>query len=191
MLGDPLQHVSRAAGLTTYVLLWLNICVGLGLRTAVPLFLKRWRVADLHQFIGLLSLGFLLLHIVVLVQLKQRPFSFAELCVPQLRSAEATLGIASLYVTLLVIATSYLRHYLNLVVWRSVHGLSLVAYGCGLAHALMAGSDGDALWARIMYMSTNAVLLCLIVRRIWLMRQPRYRIRLKLVVQTTPGLNRG
>jgi len=55
---DPLLHLSQVAGLTAYVLLWLNACVGLGLKTYLPLpFLTRWRVTDLHQFTALLSLG--------------------------------------------------------------------------------------------------------------------------------------
>ncbi len=187
MNGDPLFHLSRVAGLTAYSLLWLNVCIGLGLRTSLPLpYLKRWRVADLHQFMGLLSMGFLGLHIVVLVGLKQQPFAFAELWVPQLRSAQATLGVCALYLTLLVIVTSYLRRYLNLLVWRSVHGLSVVAYALGLAHGLIAGPDGEALWTRLMYWSTNALLVALFARRIWLFRRIRGRGHLVVV----PGLRR-
>src|SRR5258708_35004401 len=75
-------HLSRVAGLTAYVLLWLNVSIGLGLRTSVgPPFVKRWRVADLHQFIAVLSLGFLARHIIILVGLRQHAFSFVELWV--------------------------------------------------------------------------------------------------------------
>jgi sulfoxide reductase heme-binding subunit YedZ len=192
MVDDPLQQLSRVAGLTAYVLLWLNMCLGVGLKSALPLpFLKRWRIADLHQFVALLSLGFLGLHIAVLVGLKQRPFSLAELWVPQLRSVEATLGITALYFSLLVLATSYLRRHLNLLVWRSVHGLSFVAYALGVAHAVMAGPDGDAWWAGFMYWSTNTVLLALVGRRIWRVRENTARSCPGVVLDTTPRLNRG
>jgi hypothetical protein len=125
-------------------------------------------VADLHQFIAVLSLGFLALHIVVLVGLRQQAFSFVELWVPLLRSAQATLGIIALYVTVLVVATAGLRRHLNLKVWRSMHGLSLVGFGLGLGHALMAGPDGNAPWARLLYWSTGAALVALLAHRAWL-----------------------
>jgi DMSO/TMAO reductase YedYZ heme-binding membrane subunit len=191
------------AGLTACVLLWLNMCLGVGLKTSLPLaFLKRWRVADLHQFTAPLSLAFLGLHIAVLVQLKQQPFSFPELWIPFLRSAQASLGIAALYLIIFVIATSYLRRHLSLLAWRTVHALSVVAYGLGVAHALLAGPDADAAWARLMYWSTNGVLVVLVARRVWLTRNVRLARRAAVAANAhlatevgsatiQPGLNRS
>jgi DMSO/TMAO reductase YedYZ heme-binding membrane subunit len=200
---DPFLHLSRVAGLTAYVLLWLNVCLGLGLKTSVSLpFLKRWRAVDLHQFTALLALAFLGLHIAVLVQLKQQPFSLPEVWIPVLRSVEATLGITALYLIILVIATSYLRRHLNLLAWRTVHALSMVSYVLAVAHALMAGPDGDASWARLLYWSTNSVLVALFARRVWLTRRVQLRRRLSVPpnplypseigsASIQPGLNRG
>src|SRR5436190_1402393 len=116
MADDPFERLSRVAGLTAYILLWFNVCIGLGLRTSLRLpFVKRWRVAALHQFIAVLSLGFLALHIVILVGLSQQSFSFVELWVPSLHSAQATLGIIALYLTVLVVATSCIRRHLNMM----------------------------------------------------------------------------
>jgi len=165
MVDDPMQHLSRVAGLTAYVLLWLNVCLGLGLKTSLPL-LKRSRVVDLHQFTALLSLAFLGLHIAVLVQLKQQPLSLSEVWIPLVGSASATLGIIALYLSLLVMATSYLRRHLNALVWRSVHGLSLLAYAIGVAHALMAGPDRDAVWVTLIFLVTNSIVLMLVVCRV-------------------------
>jgi len=200
---DPLLHLSQVAGLTAYVLLWLNVCIGLALKTNLPLpLLNRWRVTDLHQFTALLSLAFLGLHIAALVQLKQQPFSVAELAVPLLRSVPASLGIVALYLIIVVIATSYLRRHLSVLVWRTVHGLSLVAYGLGVAHALLAGPDGDTAWAPFMYWTTNSVLVALVARRAWFARRVRLDRHRGAVANphmpaeagsgaTQPGLNRG
>jgi predicted ferric reductase len=199
--ADPLLHLSQVAGLTAYVLLWLNVCLGLGLKTSLP-FLRRWRVADLHQFTALLSLAFLGLHIAVLVQLKRQPFSLAEVSVPLLRSMPSSLGITALYLLILVIATSYLRRHLSVLMWRTVHGLSLLSYGLGVAHALLAGPDGDTSWARLMYWSTNSVLVALVARRACLFRRARLARHMGVAVDPRlsaegvsaaiqPGLNRG
>ena len=199
--ADPLLRLSQVAGLTAYVLLWLNVCLGLGLKTSLPL-LRRWRVADLHQFTALLSLAFLGLHIAVLVHVKQQPFSLAEVLVPLLRTMPASLGIAALYLLILVIATSYLRRHLSVLMWRTVHALSLVAYGLGVAHALLAGPDAEMPWARLMYWSTNCVLVALVARRAWFAHRVRRdphrgavanpHMPIEVVsAATQPGLNRG
>ncbi len=178
MTDDPFQHLSRVAGLTAYALLWLNVCIGLGLRASVGLpIMKRWRAADLHQFVAVLALGFLALHVVVLLGLRQQAFSFVELWVPLARSAPATIGIVALYLTVLVVVTSGLRRHLDVKVWRAMHGLSLVGFALGLGHAVMAGPDANAPWARLMYWSTAAVLVVLLTHRLWLVGRPRTRRR--------------
>src|ERR1051326_3134164 len=98
---DLLLHLSRAAGLGAYMVLSLDMCLGLALSSWLRLpLLPRWRISDLHQFTGLLGLGLLMTHLAVLVGLRQEPFSIPEMLVPffrQVSPVAPVLGISALY----------------------------------------------------------------------------------------------
>src|ERR1044071_6221952 len=169
-VDDPLQHLSRAAGFGAYVVLWLDMCLGVSLsgRMRLP-FLARWRVGDLHQFTGLLGLGLLATHVAVLVGLKQQAFTPAELFVPlvrQLNPLAPLLGITGAYALLLVTLASRARRFINNRMWRQLHMFSFVAFVLSLGHAIVAGPDASMAWVRAMYIGTVALLLGLTARRI-------------------------
>jgi predicted ferric reductase len=167
---DPLLHLSRAAGLAVYVVLWLDMCLGVMLTTMVNMpYLRRWRTGDLHQFLALLGLGLLATHIAVLVGLQQQPFSASDLLVPlsrQINPVAPLLGIAALYTVVLVSAVSYARRYVAVRLWRLVHLLTFVAFGLSLAHAMVAGPDGGLLWIRVLYAATALILGVLTLTRV-------------------------
>jgi predicted ferric reductase len=167
---DMLQQLSRAAGLSTYVVLWADMCLGVALtgRIALPL-LPRWRMGDLHQFTGLLALGLLATHVAVLVGLKEQAFTIPELLVPlarQINPLGPLLGIAGLYVIVLVSVISHARRYVGLRLWRLVHTFSFVGFGLALGHALAAGPDAAVPGARALYIGSMLILALLTVRRV-------------------------
>ena len=167
---DPLLHLSRAAGLGAYLVLWSDMCLGVALTGWLSLpFLSRWRIGDLHQFTGMLGLSLLATHIGVLVGLRNQPFTPSELVVPfarEINPAAPVLGISALYVLLLVTAVSRARRRVPLRLWRLVHILSFAAFALSLAHAAVAGPDGSIGWIRAMYVSTVLILLTLTGLRI-------------------------
>ncbi len=169
-LDDPLLHLSRAAGLAAYVVLWLDMCLGAMLTTMISMpYLRRWRTGDLHQFLALLGLGLLATHIAVLVGLQQQPFAVVDLVVPlsrQINPVAPLLGIVAFYALVLVSAVSYARRYVAVRLWRLVHLLSFAAFALSLAHAMVAGPDGSILWVRALYVATALILALLAVTRV-------------------------
>src|SRR5512135_459703 len=76
-------YVTRAAGLTAYVLLWLSMVWGMAVSTKIlsPT-LEGTYSYDFHEFLSLLGLGFVLLHVVVLVLDRFLPFNWWQIFIP-------------------------------------------------------------------------------------------------------------
>lgn len=167
---DPLLHLSRAAGLATYLVLWLDVALGLLMGACITLrWLPRWRVSDLHQFTGTLCLGLLATHIGVLVAVRYEPFSIPELLLPFARmtnSLAPLLGVASLYVLVVVVVAAQLRHHIGPQAWRGIHRLGLGAFALALAHGVAAGPDSGAVWTRLLYTASVASLGALLLLRL-------------------------
>lgn len=169
---DPLQHLSRAAGLGAYTFFWLDMCLGVALSGGLSLpFLARWRVGDFHQFTGVLSLGLLAAHVLVLVGLQDQAFTVPELFVPMLRQVNPLaplLGITATYLFLLIAVASHARRVFRPRAWRLVHRLSFVGFILSLVHARLAGPDASEIWVRALYIATVVLLTGLIVTRMHL-----------------------
>lgn len=153
--------VSRAAGLTAYMVLFINIVLGLAVKARyLDDILARWRSYDLHQFTGLLAVGLLVLHVLALLGDQYTPFSLAQLLVPGLsdyRPLWVAVGIVAFYATLVVTFTFYVRDRIGYAAWRSIHYVSFIAFVLVLAHGLFAGTDSGQVWARVMYWSTGTI----------------------------------
>ena len=169
---QAMWHLTRAAGMVAYLLLWLSTVWGL----AIPskLFgevLSGEFTFDFHQFISLLSLGFLGLHIVVLTADRYLPFTVAQLLVPFLspyRPLWVGIGVIAFYLLLLVTVTFYLRKQIGMRAFRNIHYASLVAYLGAVVHALLSGTDSSLPVVMLIYIGTSSVVIFLTVY--WLIR---------------------
>ena len=163
-------YVTRAAGVVAYLLLWLSTAWGLAVSSKIldPL-LQRFFTYDMHQFISLLALGFVVLHVVVLLADKYLPFSVAQVLVPfaaPYRPVWVGVGVIGFYLTLLVSVTFYLRQRIGYHKFRVIHYASFVAYLMALAHGLLAGTDSSLWTAQFMYAASALVVIFLFVYRI-------------------------
>ena len=76
-------YIVRSSGFIAYLLLWLSTAWGLAIPSKIAdRFLHGSYTFEFHQFISLLSLGFLALHIVVLLADLYLPYSLAQILVP-------------------------------------------------------------------------------------------------------------
>ena len=94
---------------------------------------------DFHEHLSLLGLGFILVHMIVLLFDTYLPFSILQLLIPftdTYRPLWVGLGIISFYLLLLVTFTFYLRHRIGAKLFRSLHVLSLVSYLGATLHGL-------------------------------------------------------
>ena len=158
-------YVTRAAGLTSYFLVWLSTVWGLALASRIfqPA-IEGLQSYDFHELLSLLGLGFMLVHASVLMLDKYLPFSVWEVLIPFVspyRPFWVGIGIISLYVLLLVTVTFYLRRTIGSQAIRSIHLLSLLGYLGATAHGLFAGTDSALSVTRYLYAGTFLVVVFL------------------------------
>jgi predicted ferric reductase len=165
-------YVTRASGLTAYFLLWLSMAWGLAIpsRIVQPV-LEGTFTYDFHEYLSLLSLGFVLLHVLVLMLDKYLPFNLIQILIPftdTYRPFWVGLGIIGFYMFLLVTFTFYLRQRIGMQMFRAIHVLSLIGYLGTTLHGLFAGTDSALPIARLLYAATFLVVIFLTVY--WLIR---------------------
>jgi predicted ferric reductase len=151
-------YVTRAAGLVAYLLLWLSTAWGLGVSSRIfDPYLQRNYTYDFHQFISLLAIGFLGLHLTVLLLDHYLPFSVFQILVPftsTYRPLWVGIGGIALYLTLLVTITFYIRQRIGVRAFRIIHVSSLVAFVGAALHGYFSGTDSSLLSVKLMYQIT-------------------------------------
>ena len=160
-------YVTRAAGLTGYFLLWLSMIWGFGIGSKIfqPI-LEGTFTYDFHEHLSLIGLGFILLHVVVLMFDKFLPFNLIQILIPftdSYRPLWVGLGIISFYILVLVTVTFYLRQQIGSQAFRYIHVLSLVSYVGSTMHGLFAGTDSALPTAMFLYAGTFLVFIFLTV----------------------------
>jgi len=169
--------VTRAAGLIAYLLLWFSTVWGLAVpsKLVAPL-LEQTYTFDFHQFISLLSIGFTLLHIMVLMIDQYLPFSIWQILLPFLspyRPFWVGIGVLSFYIILLVTVTFYIRSLIGMSAFRVIHILSLAGYLGATLHGLFAGTDGTLPGMRILYLGGGLVVAVLTIYWLWVRSLPK------------------
>jgi predicted ferric reductase len=158
-------YVTRAAGLTGYFLMWLSMAWGLAIANKIlsPA-VEGTFTYDFHEFLSLLGIGFIVLHIVVLYFDRFLPFNVLQTLIPFIDSYRpfwVGLGIIGFYLFLLVAVTFYMRKTVGMQAFRSIHALSLIGYLGATLHGLFAGTD-SALWmTKLLYAITFIVIVFL------------------------------
>ena len=141
--------VARSSGIVAWALIVASAAWGLLLATRV---LGRkaspaW-LLSLHRFLGALAVVFTAVHVVAIVADQYVDFGLTEVLVPFASSWEpfaVALGIVGMYLLAAVQVTSLLRGHLSQGAWRRVHLLSYALFATTTVHALMAGTDTNAL----------------------------------------------
>ena len=168
-------YVTRAAGLTGYFLIWLSMAWGFAIPSKIvqPV-LEGTFTYDFHEYLSLLGLGFILLHITVLLFDKYLPFTISQLLIPFINTYRpfwVGLGIIGLYIFLVVTVTFYLRQQIGVKAFRAIHVVSLLGYLGATLHGLFAGTDSSLPITMVIYAGTFLVIIFLTVH--WLfMRRP-------------------
>ena len=162
-----LWYITRAAGLTAYVLLWLSVVWGLAVSSKIfDGLLHRMFTYDYHQFISLLAIGFIILHIVVLMADRYLPYTLAQVLVPFMspyRPLWVGIGVIGFYLTLLVTITFYLRSRIGSKAFRAIHVSSLLAYLGATVHGFFSGTDSSLLTTQLIYAGTFLTVIFLTV----------------------------
>lgn len=180
-------YVTRAAGLTGYFLLWLSMIWGLAIPSKiVQSLLDGTYTYDFHEYISLIGLGFVAIHVIVLMFDKYLPFNLIQILVPftdTYRPFWVGLGIISLYIMLLVTITFYLRQVIGSKAFRAFHVLSLVGYLGATLHGLFAGTDSALPITNVLYFGTFLITFFMTIY--WLvMRTFKHEARVETIPPT-------
>jgi len=167
-------YVTRAAGLTGYFLIWLSMAWGLAIPSKIvqPV-LEGTFTYDFHEYLSLLGLGFILLHITVLLFDKYLPFTVSQLLIPFIdtyRPFWVGLGIIGLYIFLVVTVTFYLRQQIGVKAFRAIHVVSLLGYLGATLHGLFAGTDSSLPITMLLYGGTFLVIVFLTIHWLFMKR---------------------
>lgn len=179
--AQTMWYITRAAGLTSYLLLWLSVAWGMAVSSKIlDALLHRSFTYDFHEFLSLAAIGFIALHMGVLFFDSYMPYNLAQMLVPFLspyRPLWVGIGVIALYLTLLVTGTFYLRGRIGMKAFRSIHILSLVAYLGVTLHGLMSGADSSLPVVLVMYAGTFLVVIFLTAYWIFLVVQKGSKAR--------------
>jgi predicted ferric reductase len=158
---QAMWYVTRSAGFASYLLLWFSTVLGLAIPTRLfDRLLPRAATYDFHQFISLLALGFIALHIGVLMADQYLPYTLAQILVPFIspyRPVGVGVGVFAFYLLLLVTVTTYLRSRIGLKAFKLIHTFSLVSYLGVVVHSFLSGTDSSLPAVQWLYGITFAV----------------------------------
>jgi sulfoxide reductase heme-binding subunit YedZ len=148
--STELWYLTRASGAVALVL--LTAAVVLGILTALRVQGRRWprfAVGHLHRNLTLLSIVFVVLHVVTTVADGYAPIGLKDAVVPfasPYRPLWLGLGAVVFDLLLALVLSSYLRTRIGARAWRGVHWLAYASWPIALVHSLGTGSDARSSW---------------------------------------------
>lgn len=161
--------VIKAAGLTSYLLLFLSVSLGMFSYGKLMKPNIRGILLIMHQLAGWIGFLFGMLHGLVLTIDSYEPFSYMDVFVPfmaEYHPLSSGLGTVALYFFLIILVTSDWMKNFGRKVWRVIHYLSFPAFAFSFVHGLAAGSDTKQLWAQLFYAGTALLFLVFVYIRI-------------------------
>jgi hypothetical protein len=166
--GQVTWDIARSGGFVAYGL--LTLAVALGLALAMRWQAPRWPRqinSELHNFVTLLSLVFVVIHVLAVWLDPFTTFGWSEVFIPfvsHYRAIWMAFGIVALYLGLALAASVWLRPYIGYEWWRRLHVLTLVVYLLVTVHGLTTGSDTRTAWGAAIY----ALSVLLIAALLWI-----------------------
>ncbi|MGZ8629485.1 MAG: ferric reductase-like transmembrane domain-containing protein [Actinomycetota bacterium] len=159
----------RAAGIGSYVMLFLSVAWGLVATTAVVTKRVSKPAANLfHAFVASTGLALLGVHLGLLLVDEFMPFSITALAVPMAsdyRPVAVSAGVVAMYGIVAIVVTSWLRKRVGTAWWRRVHLLAIPMFTLTLAHGVFAGTDTERPWMFALYAVSGLVVVFLTIVR--------------------------
>jgi predicted ferric reductase len=172
-------YASRAAGVASYLMIWLSVAGGLAMSSAwFDGLVNRARLLAIHQTSGIAGVVLGLAHALVLIPDGWTHFGFADVLIPfgsyYARSLSAV-GQLSLYLLAIVSFSFWFRGLIGTKTWRLIHYGSFVAYLGALWHGLKLGTDAHEPWLMATYLGTSLLVVVAFVVRLSYIRPQRRR----------------
>ena len=173
LVGDTksLWYLSRAAGVVAYLLLWGSVAWGLLLSSRIGKGRLRPPVLlDAHQFLSSLAIGFALFHGLILMGDHYLSFPLTAVLVPfagTYKPLMVAAGQIGLWLSVLLLASFYVRKRIGQKRWRTLHYVSFVGFWIVLIHSVFIGSESGQPWLIALYTATAGSVLFLTLYRVF------------------------
>src|SRR5882672_3046314 len=149
-MNTAFWYASRATGIVALLLLTAVLVLGILVNRQGRLpGLPRFAVTDLHRNLSLMSVAFIVIHVLTAVLDTFVHIPLISAVVPFASGYERFwlgLGAISLDIMLAMIVTSLLRGRMNRTVWRAVHLLAYASWPVAFAHSLGSSTDLQQGW---------------------------------------------
>ncbi len=173
-------YLTRASGIVASISLFWLMLSGIGQVTGHTFrFLQPITAWATHKALGIAFLAAVVVHIGALLFDKFVSFSIVDLLVPfasdhrqvtiagrNFGSLYVALGIFSLYMTIVIVASSLLVMDKKPRFWKLSHLLSYLVMGLVFVHALFLGTDTSKGWVRIIWIMTGVVIVIATIARL-------------------------
>lgn len=170
-------YLTRGSGVVALLLLTASVVLGV-------LSTLRWRtdrwprftVAGLHRNLTLLSIVFVVVHVLTTVLDGYAPVKLQDALVPFISSYRPIwlgLGAVAFDLLLALVITSLLRARVGYKLWRGFHWLAYASWPVALVHALGTGSDARIGWMVAVGLGAIGAALAAVVARLALGPGPR------------------
>lgn len=171
--------LSRASGVTAYVLFWASMMMGLLMSTKTT---RLWSTGPtfmaMHEFTSILGLLFAGFHALILLGDAFIQTDVVQILTPFLmdfgkdgaQSIWVGFGQLGFYALSLILLSFYVRQRISYGVWRWLHFGTFVAYMLVTVHGMLVGSDSQTTFMLSVYAFTNASILFLTLYRVLLMK---------------------
>ena len=171
--------LSRASGVTAYVLFWASMMMGLLMSTKTT---RLWSTGPtfmaMHEFTSILGLLFAGFHALILLGDAFIQTDVVQILTPFLmdfgkegaQSIWVGFGQLGFYALALILLSFYVRQRISYGVWRWLHFGTFVAYMLVTVHGMLVGSDTQTTFMLSVYAFTNASILFLTLYRVLLMK---------------------
>lgn len=169
--------ITRAAAVTSYVLLFLLIVMGETMATGKLYdFITPTRAWLWHKYLGISFAFALLAHMIFLLFDKFMPFGVLDILIPLHASYKpffVALGTVGFYLFLIVMLSSLIARFQRSSWWRKLHFLVYPLFILGLAHGLFTGTDSKNIFMLVLYGLTGSIFYWLLLQRWKLARSRR------------------
>ena len=143
-------YASRATGIVALLLLTAVLVLGILVNRQGRLpGLPRFAVTSLHRNLSLLSVAFIVIHVITAVLDTFVSIPIAAGVIPFASGYERLwlgLGAISFDLMLAMIITSLLRGRINRILWRAIHLLAYLSWPIAFAHSIGASKDLQQGW---------------------------------------------
>ncbi len=168
-------YLSRASAFVAFGLIWISMASGLLITNKMA---RIWpgvfTAFDLHQYTSLLGLGFAAFHALILLADQYIGYNLIQVVIPfastGYRQVWVGLGQTSLYLSILVSFTFYVRKQIGNRTWQMIHLLSYLLFALTLLHGVLSGTDSGNMWVSLYYWGAGFSLLFLTIYRILITR---------------------